>query len=610
MLAELDRAILNASQIEYVILEVLNHIREAIPCDGAGLMTLGESGRAVLITCHEGRSLGCKRTPVGDYDLTQPDQTRDMIRIRPDSLTSDCLACLSSRPLAELLAFPVYGENRTEHVLVLAYAMPPRDVEGIAQSARALTDRLALAFSSFAQEEKLYHQAHYDALTDLPNRVLLRDRVEQALVRAGRNGTGVALILIDLDNFKQVNDLQGHSSGDMLLVKCAMRLKLKIRQEDTLARLGGDEFVILVEGRPRGEEVAILDGMLRKLGDSLSKPIALGERELVVTGSMGIALYPENASHFEELLKMADAAMYTSKRKQPGGFHFYTSDINSHSQRRFELTQELRQAVERDELTLHYQAKFDAETGHLVGAEALVRWNSPRRGLVLPGEFLQSLEEMGLGVWLGEWVLEHTCRQMRAWEDGGLPSIQISINLSPAQFERAQIVELVQANLDRYRVGAERLQIEILEATAVGSIKSVQDSLYRLHEMGISIALDDFGTGYSSLVYLTRIPANVLKLDRAFILTLADDKRQYEIVKRIISLAKVLDYSIVAEGVEDDTQRKLLAGMGCDHIQGYLCSRPIPADEFAEHWLAPLAAPTDQARFPRRAEGRTTSEFG
>ena len=415
--------------------------------------------------------------------------------------------------------------------------------------------------------------------------MLLRERCEQAIERAQRRQTAAALILIDLDNFKQVNDTLGHASGDQLLLQCALSLQRQLRQGDMLARLGGDEFVVLVEDLARGEEHATLDRRLRDLRRALAEPITVSEHQINTPASMGIALYPANASHFDELLQMADAAMYKSKRGQPGSFQFYSSDLTRTSKIHFDLTQELRKAVERSELVLHFQPKIDARTRRIVGAEALVRWLSPSRGLVLPAAFVHLLDEMGLGAWLGEWVLDRACAQMRQWQDGGRAPIPVSINMSPVQFERTSVVERVQAALGRYRLDVDRLEIEILEATAVNDSHKVRESLVALRAAGIGVALDDFGTGYSSLVYLTRIPANVLKLDQAFIRGLSGDPRQQEIVRHIIALAKTLAYSVVAEGVEEETQLALLVAMGCDYIQGYLIGRPLPPDEFAERWL-------------------------
>jgi diguanylate cyclase (GGDEF)-like protein len=585
MLSELDRAIISASRLEHVASEVLRHIRKAISCDGAGLLVQSDEVGYYLLTGDPESTISCLRTSTSILELKEISRTRPASILKPDVLPREFLLQLSLTPTDRLIAFPISNEDHLEHVLLLAYAELPQPIDHIIRDGRTLADRLAIALSSLAQEEKLYHQAHYDALTDLPNRVLLGDRVEQAIIRAERNQTATALILIDLDNFKQVNDTLGHASGDQLLFKCAMRLKLHIRQGDTLARLGGDEFVILMQDLARGEEYQTLDRLLRELSSALSRPIPLNGHQINTPASMGVALYPENANHFDELLKMADAAMYKSKREQPGGFHFYSSDLSKQSKIRFDLTQELREAVEQDQMILYFQPKVDAHTGQIAGAEALVRWLSPTRGMVLPGVFVHLLDEMGLGIWLGEWVLDHACAQMRMWQDSGLISIPVSINLSPAQFERTSVLKQTKASLERYQLDPSRLEIEILEATAVNGSRKVQDTLSALRAEGIRVALDDFGTGYSSLVYLTSIPANVLKLDQAFIQGLSTDPLQQEIVKHIIALAKTLSYSVVAEGVEEEAQLSLLVAMGCDYIQGYLIGHPLPPHEFANRWL-------------------------
>jgi diguanylate cyclase (GGDEF)-like protein len=584
MLSELDRAIISASRMEHVASEVLGHIRKAIPCDGAGLLVRGEQGYH-LLTCDPERATECLRTSSGKFEVSGLSQTEAAIVLPSGILPNACLDQLSPTLPAQLIAFPIRNDDRLEQVLLLAYATLPEPIDNVVQGGRALADRLGIALSSLAQEEKLYHQAHYDSLTDLPNRVLLRERCEQAIDRAQRNGTTVALILIDLDNFKQVNDTLGHASGDELLFKCAMSLSKRLRQDETLARLGGDEFVILLHDLANGEERRILDERLRELMRDLSAPIAVRGYQINTPASMGVALYPANASHFDELLQMADAAMYEAKREQRGKFQFYSSELNTQSKAHFDLTQELRKAVEKDELVLYFQPKVDARSREIVGAEALVRWLSPTRGLVSPCVFVHLLDEMGLGVWLGEWVLDRACAQMRTWQDNGLASISVSVNMSPAQFERTSVLEVVKASLERYRLDASRLEIEILEATAVNDSDKARQTLVALRAEGIRVALDDFGTGYSSLVYLTRIPANVLKLDQAFIRSLPTDPRQQEIVSHIIALAKTLDYTVVGEGVEEEAQLAILVAMGCDLVQGYLIGHPVPPDEFAARWL-------------------------
>jgi diguanylate cyclase (GGDEF)-like protein len=585
MLSDLDRAIISATRMEHVASEVLGHIRKAIPCDGAGLLLRSGEQGFQLLTRDPEQAADCLRTSTRTIDVTGLEQTRPASVLAPGILPHEFLDRLSPVPPAQLVAFPIRNDGRLEQVLLLAYARRPESLDDVVQGGRALADRLGIALSSLAQEARLYHQAHHDSLTDLPNRVLLRERCEQAIDRTQGDGTSVALILIDLDNFKQVNDTLGHASGDELLSQCAIALTRRMRQGDTLARLGGDEFVVLLPDLAKGQEGQILDERLRELMGDLSVPLAVHGYQINTPASMGVALYPANASHFDELLQMADAAMYKAKREQRGGFQFYTSELNTQSKAPFDLTQELRKAVERNELVLYFQPKVDARSREIVGAEALVRWLSPTRGLVSPGVFVHLLDEMGLGVWLGEWVLDRACAQMRQWQDSGRLSIPVSVNMSPAQFERTSVLEVVRASLERYRLDASRLEIEILEATAVNDSDKARQTLVALRTEGIRVALDDFGTGYSSLVYLTRIPADVLKLDQAFIRSLPSDTRQQEIVRHIIALAKTLSYTVVGEGVEEEAQLSVLVAMGCDLVQGYLIGSPVPPDEFAERWL-------------------------
>ncbi|MHB1187237.1 putative bifunctional diguanylate cyclase/phosphodiesterase [Thiobacillus sp.] len=582
MLAELDRAILNASEMDYVIQSVLSHIHQAIPCDCAGIMRLDDQGGGTLLTaCDPQERLG-KAWDCRDVTPLLPGKVeQSWYRLEWGDNRPECLRHISGRQLEQALIFPVRVNERIDSLLILAYEHRIGDLDEIVEASHTLTDRLAVAASNIAWEEKLYHQGHYDALTELPNRVLLRDRVEQALKRADRERSSVAVMLIDLDNFKQINDSLGHTAGDEMLVECARQLKASTRQSDTTARLGGDEFVMLLPDLPRGGESTFLDSMARKLNAVLAEPMTIAERRVTSGASIGIALYPENASGFEDLLKMADAAMYESKRQQPGSFCFYSSNLNAEVRARFELIQDLREAVDKDELLLHYQPKVSTATGCIVGAEALVRWNSPKRGLVPPGQFVSLLDEIGLGNWLGEWVMERACAQMVEWDREDLAPIPVSVNLSPLNFQEGNLIAKIENILNRHSLDPRRLELEILEATAANESPEIYATLLGLRAMGISIALDDFGTGYSSLVYLTQLPANVLKLDRAFIRNLATDPRQQSIVERIIALARALDFQVVAEGVEEEDQKTLLSSMGCHLIQGYLISRPVPAREFA-----------------------------
>jgi diguanylate cyclase (GGDEF)-like protein len=597
MLAELDRAILSASEMDYVIAAVLDHIDQSIPCDAAGIMRIDEHGTGILIVANqnEGKTLSTQAEcrDLEQFLPTDPEQSWHEIAWGEDR--PSCLRRLTNRRLERALVFPARVNGRLACLLILAYEQNPAARAEIIDAGRSLVDRLSVAASNIAWEERLYHQGHYDALTDQPNRVLLRDRVEQALMRAARERKAVALLLIDLDNFKQINDSLGHSAGDELLIECARRLQTATRQSDTAARLGGDEFVLLIPDLDREGAGPHLDALARKLNALLADPMTIADRRVTTPASIGIAIYPDNASGYEELMKMADAAMYESKHQQLGGFRFYSREMNAEVRARFELTQDLREAVTHDELLLYYQPKVSPRTGIIVAAEALVRWNSPKRGLVPPGAFVPLLDEIGLGNWLGAWAMDRACAQMAAWDRLGLPAIPVSVNIAPQQFQEGSLVDLARSTLARHGLDATRLELEILEATAANDSPEIRATLVGLREMGVTIALDDFGTGYSSLVYLTQLPADVLKLDRAFLGNLTSDSRQRAIVERIIALARALGFKVVAEGVEETAQMTLLSEMGCDLIQGFLFSRPLPADDFAER----LRAQADAVRRDR-----------
>ena len=384
LLSRLDRAILGAAEMEQLARTVIEHLRDAVPCDRAGLLRIHAGGQVDFLATPtpepEAAYPGCP----GIWECLDPDRDQPWLRIDLASPRAGCLRQLFQEPMREVLTFPSRTGERLETLLLLAYARVPEEIEEILAAGRGIADRLAVAASNLAWEEKLYHQAHYDALTDLPNRALLRDRVEQALSRADREHALAAVMLLDLDNFKQVNDTLGHSAGDALLIECAKRLRARVRQSDTVARLGGDEFIILLPDLPRGTETATLDALARKLNHCLAEPMIIAGRQITTPASIGIAIYPDNAGNHEDLLKMADAAMYESKRQRRGGFRFYSAEMNAQANARFELTQDLRDAIAGDELTLYYQPKIELASGRMVGAEALVRWLSPKRGVVPP----------------------------------------------------------------------------------------------------------------------------------------------------------------------------------------------------------------------------------
>lgn len=589
LLSKLDRAVLDSSDRQVVVQAMLEEIQLAVPCDCAGVLAFDEDGNRQLWLSERAAdgSSGLKCIHVPAYEWAPVERLRSWQGFDTAMLPVTDLQARCEQPIVRVLAFPAYLGRRLDSVLLLAYSVLPESLDEIVQTCRSLADRLSISASSLARERMLYQQAHHDALTQLPNRLLLRDRIQQSLVQADRTQTAVALMFVDLDRFKQVNDSLGHAEGDALLVEYARRLLRDRRQGDTVARLGGDEFVVLVPDLPRAAAYARMDRMVRDLSATLAAPLVLGGQTIVSTASIGIALYPDNAGTAEELLKRADAAMYESKRRGSGAYCFYTSNFSALTRERFELTQELREAIGRGEFLLYYQPKVDARSGELVGAEALLRWNSPKRGQVLPGHFVGLLEEMGLSTWLGEWVLAQACAQMRAWDQAGFQAFPVSINFSPLQFERTPVLQRVRAALAQHQLEPGRLELEILESMAASESPAIRQALVELRRFGVSIALDDFGTGFSSLVNLTGLPADVLKLDRVFVQSVCAEPRQREVVELIVSLARVMQLKVVAEGVETEAQRALLPELGCDVLQGYLIGYPVAPEEFGERWLAP-----------------------
>ena len=586
-LGELDRAILSASEMEYVIQTILDQMPQAVSCDYLTVLQSNDSANPSYAWLTYRTTLSLSKTAKVNVNLTPVAlQTLNGIwpwlELEAGQPGGEFLQPLAEQGLRYAWLFPADIDSHRLTVFILGFKQRPAVPEETVQVGRSIADRLAVASSNIAWEEKLYHNAHYDALTDLPNRVLLRDRVEQAINRARRDQYSVAVMLLDLDRFKEINDSMGHSSGDQLLAHVASQLAQHVRSSDTVARLGGDEFVILVTDLERGNEATVVSNLAEKLLTSLSEPIILDAQSIKVEASIGIALYPENTETFEDLLKGADAAMYEAKRLQRGGYRFYSVEINQRARERFHLAQDLHMALERDEFLLYYQPKVQTHTGRIVSAEALIRWHSPSRGMVPPGLFIWLVDEIGLSLSLGAWVLRTACAQLVAWDRAGLPPIDVSVNISPSQLLEDNFVESVLAVITATGVPPQRIELEILEESAVDATTETRNKLQQLQAAGVRIALDDFGTGYSSLVYLTRIPANVLKLDRGFIQDLTTDPRQASIVAGIINLARSLGMQIVAEGVEEEAQRAILEALDCDLIQGYLFSRPLPAEDFAQ----------------------------
>lgn len=428
-------------------------------------------------------------------------------------------------------------------------------------------------------EEELRHSANHDALTGLVNRRLLIDRLNHAIACAQRDISGLAVLFIDLDNFKTVNDTMGHEAGDRLVRQVADRLADNLRDVDTISRLGGDEFVVVMYGHMEDNDVT---RVMTRIQSSLSKPFDVGGSELYVTCSIGAAVYPRDGKTSGALLKNADAAMYRAKELGRAGFQFFRDEINARVSERMALERELRAAVVNHELEVYYQPQIDTKTGRIRGAEALLRWNSPTRGPVSPAKFIPVAEDSGLIVPLGKWVLEQACQDCRSWIDQGWSDARISVNLSARQFRQNNLVEQV-ADLAR-SFGSERLhlELEITESMVMADPDRAVSMMRCFKEIGVHLAMDDFGTGHSSLSQLRRLPLDIIKIDRAFVLDIGVNKEGEALVAAIVAMARVLGKKVVAEGVENEEQLIFLKELGCDEYQGYLYSPAVPANHFAE----------------------------
>jgi diguanylate cyclase (GGDEF)-like protein/PAS domain S-box-containing protein len=430
-------------------------------------------------------------------------------------------------------------------------------------------------------EEELQRLANYDPLTGLANRLLLAAQLEHALDRASRHHEQLAVMELDLDGFKNVNDTLGHPAGDKLLQVIADRIKETLRGEDIVARLGGDEFAVVLESL---DDVGDVELVAQKVIDAIAPPIDLDGQLARVTCSIGIAMFPGDGSDATTLMKAADTALYVSKREGRNTYRYYSSAMAESVRRRHEVEQGLRRAIECDELELWYQPQVNIGSGRIVGAEALVRWRHPEKGIVPPGEFLPVAADTGLILPLGEWVLRNACRQAKAWKDAGLGIDHVSVNVDGQQIVRSDFVAIVERLLEETGLPPTMLELEITESFLLENAENGMGTVMRFAEMGVDIAIDDFGTGYSSLSYLKYLRADCLKIDKSFVDDLPADAISAAIIRAIISLGRGLGFTLVAEGVETAAQLAYLRSVGCDLVQGYLLSRPVPADEF-EQWV-------------------------
>jgi diguanylate cyclase (GGDEF)-like protein/PAS domain S-box-containing protein len=442
-------------------------------------------------------------------------------------------------------------------------------IHGVVFNSRDVTDRKVI-------QQRIQHLAYHDNLTGLPNRGLLQDRLARSIARAERSGRKVAVLFIDLDNFKNINDTLGHDVGDELLRQVSRRLSECVRLEDTIARQGGDEFIVLLDSLDDGRSASVV---AQKILNSLRLPLSLGGTEQHVSGSVGIAVFPEDGRDPQTLMKNADTAMFHGKGLGKNTYQYFTAQMNIAVKRRMTLESALRRAVMQKDFVLHYQPQINLETGEIIAVEALVRWKSEDSGIIMPGDFIPLAEETGLINDIGEWVLREGCRQAKEWLDMGLARRRMAVNLSARQFSDKAFLDMVTRVLAESRLDPTLLELEITESQVMRQTEGMIMLLNRLSEMGVQLAIDDFGTGYSSLSYLKRLPIQKLKIDQSFIRDITVDPNDTAIVVAIINMAKSLELDTIAEGVETAGQLALLRSKGCREGQGYYFSPPLPAQE-------------------------------
>lgn len=533
-----------------------------------------QNASGVCVTKLDGEILDCNAT------------FASMLRYERSELIGNKIALLYERPV-----------ERAELEILLQSAKTLNSVETelrrksggslyVLQNLTLAGDRIHMTVADISDrkraEEQIEFHAYHDVLTRLPNRKLFTDRLTQNLTHARRSGKPLAVMFVDLDHFKAINDTLGHTAGDELLLEMARRLRGCVREEDTVARLGGDEFtMVLSELRHPEDAVTVAE----KIIAAVQKPLTVGEMSIEVSASIGIALYPVDGNDPESLLRNADSAMYRAKESGRNTYQLCTDEMKGRALQRLSLETRLRRALNENQLLLHYQPQFSLSDGKVIGAEALLRWNDPDRGLVSPGVFIPVAEESRLILPIGEWVLRTACAQMRAWRQRGLPLPRVAVNLSARQFQQADLVDSVRRVLEDTRLEPTALEIEITETTAMANAEATIDILHALRDLGVSISIDDFGTGYSSLNYLKRFPITCVKIDASFVRDMLRSDGDAAIVSAVIAIARSLRLRVVAEGVETEEQLTALRRRRCDAAQGYYFSRPVAAEALPENLL-------------------------
>lgn len=583
-LSQIDRLILTKPNLEKVVKTVLQHFGEIVSYDAVSIVIAGQDAMAPAQVYTVNRVINSE--PRHEHlSLTVHESQTLLANPLPQEVTTTSNTSGYLRPLAKLGAqfayvLPIVNRERLAGMVMLGYQNRPNLTQEDISHTRDMTDRVAVAIAANERERILYLQAHYDALTNLPNRPLLMERLRQEIAHVRRQNDLLALLFVDLDRFKQVNDAMGHGAGDQLLIQAAERLKHAVREMDTVARLGGDEFTVILSSLLQPCDAGRIAEEIIKI---LSQPFVVYGQEHYIGASIGIAVYPSDGDDPAALLRNADTAMYRAKQLGRGRCLFFQKEMNVHVMERAALERDIRRALDRNEFILYYQPQLDLALGAITSAEVLIRWQHPERGLVPPDKFIALAEDTGLIEPLGEWVIRAACRQYRQWQAEGIDLQRLAVNVSSRQFKQQDFVATVRTILTEEKISPQRLELEITESLFADNIGNIELIFKDLQDMGIRLAIDDFGTGYSSLSYLKRFPVNTVKIDRAFMRDVPEDQDAARLVQSIIVMAHNLNNDVVAEGIETKDQLTFLQRNHCEQGQGYYLSRPLPASEFVSY---------------------------
>ena len=585
-LAEIDRMILSSFDREYILETLVKNLHALVHANVIGVISLNENTETALLNYSEKihfNEVKKQEITISSDDLNNIEKSGYFYKVKENISKPEFLDHLIELKIAFYKIYPVKNTNNLVGYIVLGFYEEPALSDIEIDLLNRLSDRVAVALSNAAWEEKLYNQAHYDFLTGLPNRFLLRDRLHQAIKNAERKKINVALLYLDLDRFKIVNDSLGHSAGDELLIVVSNILTKSVRKYDTVVRLGGDEFTIIIPDVDNAADTfETVNAIANRIRATLKEPVNIRNRSMFIMPSMGVAIYPKDADSYDDLLKNADSAMYAAKKSADSDLIFYSREFNKNASRRLKLEYELRKAIENQKLEIYYQPQYSCITEKLIGVEALLRWHHNELGTISPGEFIPIAEETGLIVPIGKWVINEVCMQNKQWQQRGMIEIKAAVNIAAEQFNKAEFVDFIKSSINKSGLSPEYLELELTERTTIEHAERAIKILTDLKEIGVKLSIDDFGTGYSSMNYLQRFPIDTLKIDQSFIKGVPNDYGNVSIVKSILALAHELNLTVIAEGVETEEQHTFLINNKCEEIQGYLFSKPLPLEEFEE----------------------------